>query len=433
MKAQLTLQTPLELPYQEISNYLDQLWISEENDNSGANTFSLMVWQPAWLEQCLVQTGLIKGPITGNLSPEIIEAAKEFILDKGLPLTTSLNSDELLNILKDNFNNKNFEDFRGQFFESSISTLNPRRLITLAPTLNKNSEIKTFVSAYCPLSDNPGVQPICGDLVVIRGDSDSINQKGLKIIEQLSINELPTWLWWNGSLDESPEIFEFFITQGLRLIIDSAFGTPNRCLKVLDQLTKTNKAINDLNWVRLKSWRESLAMIFDPPSRRPILEHISDIDVDIVGDNMVQALFLISWISDKLEWNFSKVERDNELIKIEFMRNNGEKISTSINPLPLGNPSIHLGQVIGLRLISKISEIQKNNTCIILGCESVECMRLEAGGMADMQLIEQVVPNSFTSSESDVSKLLGSSRGDTSPLFENSIKIALEIFSCLSD
>ena len=50
MKPQLTLQTPLELPYQEISNYLKKLWISEDKDNSGANTFSLMVWQPAWLE-----------------------------------------------------------------------------------------------------------------------------------------------------------------------------------------------------------------------------------------------------------------------------------------------------------------------------------------------------------------------------------------------
>ena len=56
-------------------------------------------------------------------------------------------------------------------------------------------------------------------------------------------------------------------------------------------------------------------------------------------------------------------------------------------------------------------------------------MRLEAGGMADMQLIEQVVPNAFASSESDVSKLLGRSRGHTSPLFENAIKVAVQIFN----
>jgi len=78
MKPQLTLHTPLELPYMEISNYLNKLWISEDKDNSGANTFTLMIWQPAWLEQCLVQKGLVNGPITGNFSPEIIEVAKKF-------------------------------------------------------------------------------------------------------------------------------------------------------------------------------------------------------------------------------------------------------------------------------------------------------------------------------------------------------------------
>ncbi len=429
MKPQLTLQTPLELPHEEISNYLNQLWISEDEDSSGANTFTLMVWQPAWLEQCLVQSGLISGPITGTLSPEIINVARKLIIDKKLPHTTSINSEELLILLKKNLSIKDYEDLRGQFFESSISTLNPRRLITLAPTINKESEIKTFVSAYCPLSDNNTTQSICGDLVVIRGDSNSINKKGLKIIDELSIKDLPIWLWWNGSLDESEETFNYFTDKGFRLIIDTANGSPKRCLNILDQSIRSNKAINDLNWVRLKSWRESLAMIFDPPSRRPILDHISDIDIDIAEGNLLQALFLISWISDKLEWGFSKVENHGELINIQFRRNNGEKISTGINSVPLGNPSIHSGQVIGLRLISKISEVQKNNTCVILGCESVECMRLEAGGMADMQLIEQVVPNSLSASESDVSKLLASSRGNTSPLFENAIDIAVQIFN----
>ena len=136
------------------------------------------------------------------------------------------------------------------------------------------------------------MQPICGDLVVIRGNTASIFHKGLKIIDELSIDELPFWLWWNGSLDESPEIFEYFTNHGLRIIIDTALGSPNRCLKILDQLKNSNKAINDLNWVRLKNWRESLAMIFDPPSRRPILNHITDIDIDIAGIILFKLCFL---------------------------------------------------------------------------------------------------------------------------------------------
>ena len=47
MKPQLTLQTPLELPAHEICNYLEKLWISKDELDYGANTFSLIVWQPS--------------------------------------------------------------------------------------------------------------------------------------------------------------------------------------------------------------------------------------------------------------------------------------------------------------------------------------------------------------------------------------------------
>ena len=80
MKPQLTLQTPLELPPQEISNYLKKLWISEGEDSSGANTFTLIIWQPAWLEQSLVNSQIINGPVTGNLSSELIKKAKDLII-----------------------------------------------------------------------------------------------------------------------------------------------------------------------------------------------------------------------------------------------------------------------------------------------------------------------------------------------------------------
>ena len=104
MKPQLTLQTPLELPAHEIPNYLKKLWISKDELESGANTFSLIVWQPSWLEQCFVKSKLINGPITGYLTEEIITAAKKLILENGLPLATPLHSKKLIDLVnKDNF------------------------------------------------------------------------------------------------------------------------------------------------------------------------------------------------------------------------------------------------------------------------------------------------------------------------------------------
>ena len=56
-------------------------------------------------------------------------------------------------------------------------------------------------------------------------------------------------------------------------------------------------------------------------------------------------------------------------------------------------------------------------------------MRLEAGGMARMELIEQVVPIQKNSLEMDVARLLSSSRGTTSPLLEKATAIATKMLN----
>jgi len=59
-------------------------------------------------------------------------------------------------------------------------------------------------------------------------------------------------------------------------------------------------------------------------------------------------------------------------------------------------------------------------------------MRLEAGGMARMELIEQVVPIQKNSLENDVARLLSSSRGNTSPLLASAAPIANEILDLVN-
>lgn len=59
-------------------------------------------------------------------------------------------------------------------------------------------------------------------------------------------------------------------------------------------------------------------------------------------------------------------------------------------------------------------------------------MRLEAGGMARMELIEQVVPIQKNSLENDVARLLSSSRGNTSPLLESATPIAKEMLDLVN-
>ena len=432
MSPQLTLQTPLQLPPTEIPTYLDQLWSHDERGDKGANTFCLIVWQPAWIEQKLVKTGQISGPIVGNQRNDLIEAAREIILKGDLPNSTSpldfrvqssIHGEELI---------ENVEDLRGQHIDTSISNLQPRRLITIAPTIDKENNLETLVAAYCPLPEESGGKTACGDVIVLRGNKAAIND-GLEIVENLVPEELPSWLWWNGRIDEAPEFLNALSLPNRRLIVDTALGEPIVCLNLLLQRIQSGQAVNDLNWLRLRGWRETLAMVFDPLQRRNALENLQKIDIDIEGSQTVQGLLLAAWIADRLNWKLeSRISSKKDQLKVNFLRPDKILVQVGITSLPIGKPSINPGQIVGLRLIAKANNKQKSDICVILASESGECMRLEAGGMARMELIEQVVPIQKNSLENDVARLLSSSRGNTSPLLASATPIAKEMLDLVN-
>jgi len=432
MSPQLTLQTPLQLPPAEIPTYLDQLWSNDERGDKGANTFCLIIWQPAWIEQKLVKSGKLSGPIVGSQRIDLIEAARQIILEGDLPNSTSPLDFRVHSAIKIEESIREVEDLRGQHIDTSISNLQPRRLITLAPTIDKENNLETLVAAYCPLPEEGGGKTACGDVIVLRGNKTAIND-GLEIVETLVPDDLPSWLWWNGKIDEAPEFLSALALPNRRLIIDTALGEPKDCLNLLLQRIKSGQAVNDLNWLRLRGWRETLAMVFDPLQRRNALNNLEKIDIDIEGTQSVQGLLLAAWIADRLNWELqNSVASTKDLIKVNFIRPDKTLVTVSLTSLPIGKPSINPGQIVGLRLIARAKNKQKNDICVILASESGECMRLEAGGMARMELIEQVVPIQKSSLENDVARLLSSSRGNTSPLLASATPIATKMLNLVN-
>ncbi len=429
MSPQLTLQAPLQLPPEEIPSYLEQLWSKDQPGNAGANTFCLVVWQPAWLEQQLVRIGKISGPIIGTQRHEMVQAARQIILESDLPHSTPPFDSVLLNQLASHKGDSSSKDLRGQHIDSAISALQPRRLITLAPTLNEKQSLETLVAAYCPLPEEGSGQEACGDAIVLRGNLSALN-KGLNVLQPLLPSELPSWVWWNGSLDEANDLFDELTSLTQRLVIDTSIGDPSRCLHLLKSLVNTGQAVSDLNWLRLRSWRETLAMVFDPPCRRSALNQVERLDIDIEGDNPVQGLLLAAWIADRLNWKLiSSDDMKTEGITAKFQKPDESNLIFNLIPLPVGKPSMHPGQIVGIRMICKQAKQPQKAICVILAAESGECMRLEAGGMASMELLEEVVPIQVDTAEMDVARLLASSRGSTSPLLASAAPIAAKLLS----
>jgi glucose-6-phosphate dehydrogenase assembly protein OpcA len=425
MSPQLTLQTPLELPPAEVPSYLEQLWSRDQPAGVGSHTFCLLIWQPSWVEQQLVRTGRLEGPITGVQRAALIQAGRQAIVDGDLPLSTSPLTDPVAACLSNLDGSQKADDLRGQHIDAALSALRPRRLITLAPSLDDQQALETLVAAYCPLPEEGGGTVACGDVVVLRGGNTAL-QDGLSILQPLMPEDLPSWVWWNGSLDEAPELLMQLSCSPRRLIIDSALGEPGFCLNLLATRIESGQAVNDLNWLRLGSWHQTLAMVFDPPTRRNALSHVVQLDIDVEGDHPVQGLLLAAWIADRLGWHLQRTQHhDDHSISAEFVRADGVAVQMRVSPVPMGQPSIHPGQIVGLRLICKPED--KPAICVILCAESGGCMRLEAGGMASMELIEEVVSVQSMPVEADVAKLLEGGHDSTNPLLEAAAPLAAKL------
>ena len=160
-------------------------------------------------------------------------------------------------------------------------------------------------------------------------------------------------------------------------------------------------------------------MVFDPPSRRDALNHVVQLDIDVEGDHPVKGLLLTAWIADRLGWhlvNREAVAGDGigAGIAAEFERSDGATGHFRLMPVPVGVPKTHPGAIVGLRLICRPE--QRQPLCVILCSESGGCMRLESGGMAAMELVEDLVPLPEESEEKELARLLGGGHDSTNPL-----------------
>jgi glucose-6-phosphate dehydrogenase assembly protein OpcA len=426
MSPQLTLQTPLELVPSEVPTYLEQLWSPEQQGSTGtgASTFCLLIWQPAWAEQHLVRSGRLRGPITGQQTKDLIAAGRQAITDADLPLSTPPLDGPVIEAVSLLEGDATAEDLRGQYIDPALSALMPRRLITLAPTIAPSQGLETLVAAYCPLPEEGGGTTACGDVVVLRG-GDAALQDGMTILEPLLPASMPTWVWWNGFLDEAPELMARLACAPRRLIIDSAVGQPRQCLEVLRQRVESGQAVNDLNWLRLRSWRETLAMVFDPPHRRDALSHVTQLDIDVEGHHPAQGLLLAAWIADRLGWTLDTASTVDEETTAEFHRPDGTAVNVHLMGVPVGQPNLHAGQIVGMRLICQPEN--SKGVCVILCADSGGCMRLEGGGMANLDLHEDIVPVQHATPEMDVARLLGGGHDSTNPLLAAAAPLAARL------
>ena len=112
-------------------------------------------------------------------------------------------------------------------------------------------------------------------------------------------------------------------------------------------------------------------------------------------------------------------------ISAEFQRTDGVSVQFHQATVPMGHPKAHPGAIVGLRLICEPPG--RPPLCVILCSESGGCMRLESGGMAAMELAEDVVPLPEEKEEMELARLLGGGHDTTNPLLAAAAPLALDL------
>jgi glucose-6-phosphate dehydrogenase assembly protein OpcA len=273
-------------------------------------------------------------------------------------------------------------NLRGANLSDAIAARNPRRIITLCPTLGEDAGITADVSTYCPLQKGASDHLICSEYITLRGAKQAFSRIG-ETVTSLLIPDLPKFLWWKATPNPEQPLFKQLLEASQCIIMDSSFFSEpeSEFLKIQD-LIDDGTSVADLNWHRLLPWQELTAETFDPPERRVYVTEIDRVVIDYEKGNAAQALMFLGWLSSRLGWEpaeYTELKDEYDLRHIKFKGAHDREIIAELAAIPTADAGEIIGDLIGLRLASTNPSA---NCGTILCSETTGCMRLEAGGAA---------------------------------------------------
>ncbi len=132
------------------------------------------------------------------------------------------------------------------------------------------------------------------------------------LVEALLISDVTTYLWWTGSPPFKESRFIGALAIADVLILDtSLLERPYEGFLELAEIGRRNPGVSvgDLQWARLRPWREILAQFFNPRNRRAFLRGIASVEIDYVAQgpgNRSAAVLLAGWLSASLDWRLTQ-------------------------------------------------------------------------------------------------------------------------------
>lgn len=156
---------------------------------------------------------------------------------------------------------------------------------------------------------------LAGELIGLHFPQDGAPLPSL--ITPLWQDGLPTVMFWRGEPPYGEKWFTTLVESCTRVVLDTGHLTSQSLEEVVAPLKplwdlirdpyQTSQAFVDLNWSRLRIWRDWIAGLFDRPDRRQLLGQVDALEIEgwaYPGYFLpsVASLYLGAWLAHQLQW-----------------------------------------------------------------------------------------------------------------------------------
>jgi glucose-6-phosphate dehydrogenase assembly protein OpcA len=201
--------------------------------------------------------------------------------------------------------------------------------------------LKTAVSV---VASGIGGTAICDDIDI--GVAGAEWERVPYVVLPHLLPDLPVYLLWAENPSAAHPLFDPLSKMAERVIFDSesADDLSGFSQTLLALKNQKNRDVADLNWARMDGWRNLLACTFDSAERIEDLRQIDRLTITFNARKTqhfchlkIQAMYLLAFLSSRLKWNYTGVEKDASRLLFSFERPRASIESRNEPDLPPGS------------------------------------------------------------------------------------------------
>lgn len=173
------------------------------------------------------------------------------------------------------------------------------------------------------------------------------------LIEPLLVPDVPAYLWWEAGDLDHPALEEVLAATDVLIVDPARFASPADTLVDLARLSR-HRDVADLEWARLRPWREAVARLFTPLERRTWPWSLQELRLECAGSGASYAgsALLAGWMLDALGWRLTRAAGEPGVVTAEAADGRQVRLSFHAAPSPTATP----GDLTAVRMEGRAGE-----------------------------------------------------------------------------